>query len=553
MTKVLPVSRYALGPVRHQSKARVLAILSDGRPRSLRQIIKETGLSTRSVEAALRRLHRLQSILRSKEQYRKQDRQLKGRRGLVQNLRKFHLYVLHPVNINSLTLNGIEFRRHHEETRGCRPSKARRIREFLEQNCGKAYFSTEIVQSLKVNPTDIMPNIHRFEKQGLVFVRGYREADRETPFTKGYLLTWVDCTLGRDAGIRKAIEVTSHRLIDEENRNPVVHRIRMIRDLIVAAAVHKEILSKDFLREKLGCTESELDRAILRTMQLYSDIVEIKLFDAYVHFYLTTIPDADLSASIQLRENYIRKTKGAANRTGHNFEATIGWFIERTAAGAKFWTQQHRGRGMHPRRITTHLIRSVGDRRMNAELDRVWEVSPGPLQPPITFVLECKSSLVTKRTLDEFQNILRFSVDFGVDTPDGRAIRNGVVGVFAGGTFDPRERIRLKDGTNLTLSQYAARCNIQLIRTADLNEKLVQRGVDRQITVQRLCRDCRNEEEVKEVLDAIWDSPENATSILNKTAMKNRGLFELEHKLAMPTTVTGKIEEPAIPPQTPSS
>jgi len=119
---------------------------------------------------------------------------------------------------------------------------------------------------------------------------------------------------------------------------------------------------------------------------------------------------------------------------------------------------------MHPRRITTHLIRSVGDLRMNAELDRVWEVSPGPLQPPITFVLECKSNIVTKRNFVEFLNILRFSTDFGVDTPEGRQIRNGVVGVFAAGTFDPRERLHLKDGNVLTLSKYAARCNIQLIR-----------------------------------------------------------------------------------------
>ena len=86
-----------------------------------------------------------------------------------------------------------------------------------------------------------------------------------------------------------------------------------------------------------------------------------------------------------------------------------------------------------------------------------------------------------------------------------------------------------------------------------MNEKLVQHGVDGQITVQRICRDCRNEEEVKEVLDAIWKSPENANSILNKVATINRGLFELEHKLAMPATVTGKIEAPIIPPQTPSS
>lgn len=155
--------------------------------------------------------------------------------------------------------------------------------------------------------------------------------------------------------------------------------------------------------------------------------------------------------------------------------------------------------------------------------------------------------------MDEFLNILRFSTDFGVDTPEGRQIRNGVVGVFAAGTFDLRERIHLKDGNVLTLSQYAARCNIQLIRTVDLNEKLKQRGTDGEVTVQRICGNCRNEEEVKAVLDEIWDSPEDASSLLNKITMKNKTIFDLEHKLAMPATVTGKIEAPVISPQTPSS
>jgi len=62
----------------------------------------------------------------------------------------------------------------------------------------------------------------------------------------------------------------------------------------------------------------------------------------------------------------------------------------------------------------------------------------------------------------------------------------------------------------------------------------MQHGVDSQITVQRICRDCGNEEEVKEVLDAIWESPDNANSILNRVAMKNKNIFELEHKLAVP-------------------
>jgi hypothetical protein len=383
--------------------------------------------------------------------------------------------------------------------------------------------------------------------QGLVLVRGYREANRETPFRRGYLITWIGCTLGRDAGLRKAFETASRRLIDEEATNPVIRRIRIIRDCVVTASMRKELVSKDLLRERLDCSETELDTAIFRVMQLYPDIAQVKLFDAYPHYYLANMDDADLSAAIQLRENYIRKVQGSANRQGHNFEAAVAWFVEKTTRGAKFWSQQHRGNGIHPRRITTHLIRAVGDRRMNAELDRVWKVSPGPLQPPITFVLECKSNVVRKRDLDEFQNVLRFSVDFGVDTPEGRAILNGIVGVFAGGTFDPNEGIRFRSGEALSLSQYAARCNIQLIRTADLNEKLRQRGCEASVTVQRICRVCQDEEEVSDVLNRIWESSHDAMALVNKVALRNRTLFDLEQKLAAPTVIVSQMKAAACP------
>jgi hypothetical protein len=90
-------------------------------------------------------------------------------------------------------------------------------------------------------------------------------------------------------------------------------------------------------------------------------------------------------------------------------------------------------------------------------------------------------------------------------------------------------------------------------QTADLNEELGQRGVEREVTVQRICRTSKGEEEVNEALDEIWDSPENATSLLNKIAMKDRSIFDLKHRLAMPASVTGKIEAPVISPQTSSS
>jgi hypothetical protein len=428
-------------------------------------------------------------------------------------------------------VNGVSFQVCTPSSHPAYGVRAKKIRTHLEENVGKAYFSRELVDLLKVKPSDIMSIARRLERQGHVLIRGYREGDRETPFKRGYLISWVDSSLGRDSGLRKAFEASSKRLEQEKDCNPFMQRIRVVRDCVVTAATQKQVVSREFLRDRLHCTAYELDTAIRRAMELYRDIAEVKLFDSYPHFYLVSIPDIDLAAALQLRQNYIRKTKGANNREGHNFESCVSWFIERTATGARFWTQQHRSAGMHARRITTHLVHPVGNRRLNAELDRVWEVSPGPLQPSIAYVLECKLSMVSKRAVDEFQKILQYSTDFGVDTPDGRAIRNGVVGVFAAGTFDPRERVRLKDGTVLTLSQYAARCNIQLIRTADLNEKLQQRGCDSTVTVQRICRVCRDETEVTATLQDAWENPETATKMLEKIAARNRSIFELERRL----------------------
>jgi hypothetical protein len=155
-------------------------------------------------------------------------------------------------------------------------------------------------------------------------------------------------------------------------------------------------------------------------------------------------------------------------------------------------------------------------------------------------------NVVRKRDLDEFQNVLRYSVDFGVDTPDGRAIRNGIVGVFAGGTFDPNERIHLGNGEVLSLSQYAARCNIQLIRTADLNDKLRLRGCDNSLTVQHLCCVCKNEDEVREVLDGVWETPRDATALLNKVTRRNQRIFDLEQELARPTITTSEVKSTHI-------
>jgi len=189
-----------------------------------------------------------------------------------------------------------------------------------------------------------------------------------------------------------------------------------------------------------------------------------------------------------MKKNYIRMTKGRDNRIGHNWEAVAEWFIDTFTGGAKFWTQSHRTGGMDPRRITLHLIRGVGGRRRAAEVDRVWDVTPSVFSPTITNVLSCKWGLVRKDDVDDFLNVLRWSKEFGVDTPDGRQVKQGVVGVFAGSAFKPKENVQLKNGSKIFLATYAARSNLQLLKAADFNDRLRERGCLASVTVQKICR-----------------------------------------------------------------
>jgi hypothetical protein len=72
-----------------------------------------------------------------------------------------------------------------------------------------------------------------------------------------------------------------------------------------------------------------------------------------------------------------------------------------------------------------------------------------------------------------------------VDTAEGRMVKQGVIGVFAGTAFDPNKK----------------------------------------------CRLARDEMEIREVLEAIWRSPDKAEEILARIAAKNQQLYEFERML----------------------
>ena len=524
------------------SRNSVLGVLADGKPKSHRDVLTATDLTESGVWQALRRAWENDLVLRTKKPLYEPEKLFKGRAGIRRNLRSYHLYMLKPKGVDRLQLKGQEYvsysKRYLDVRGGGARSKARIIQEFLQKNREKAFFSTQLAKALKdegVRTVDVMSNARRWEKRGLVYIRGYRSDDRQTPFKEGYLLTWIDKNKDRDQALQEAIERTTKALVKQGSTSPIIERVHRIRDMIIEASKLRDLVSFDYIQTKLECSDGQAEEAVRRTLQLYMDLKEVKVFGAYRYFYHASIDERDLKAALAFKENYIRVTKGRANRIGHNWEACVEWFVDKFTTGARFQTQNHRSNGMDQRRITLHLIKPVGDRRANAEVDRVWTITPGPFAPPTTYVLECKWGLVTKRDVDDFFNVLRWSKEFGVDTPEGRQVQQGVTDIFAGSAFNPKENVQLKDGKTISLATYASRMKVQLLKASDFNEKLRENGCALETTAQKICKAARNENDVRRLLEEIWKTPSDAERLLTEAAQRNRDVYDFETKLKAQT------------------
>lgn len=88
-------------------------------------------------------------------------------------------------------------------------------------------------------------------------------------------------------------------------------------------------------------------------------------------------------------------------------------------------------------------------------------------------------------------------------------------------------RIGEQDGKTNTRILFCS----QLLKAADLNEMLHQRRVEKKVTVQKVCTRARNESEVRESLDRIWNDPATSAELLDQLAFKNASLFEFEKAL----------------------
>ncbi len=461
-----------------------------------------------------------------------------GRGGVTTHMRPYHLYLAKPSGREELELGGrryVSFAPEYLDPRGGGgASKAGLILGYLRERSDRAFFSTEVAEALRdrgIKVRDVMSSARRWERKGLVYVRGYKGAERQTPFREGYMLTWVEQGRPRDEAFVEAVGRTEAAVSRLYAGSQTMERIHRIRDIILEHTRLRRLVAYDYIENELRCNHDQSEHALSRTLQLYPDLHVEKLFGVYRYFYHSSMAAEDLSAAMEMTRNYLRLAKGRDNRVGHNWEAAAEWFIDKFTSGARFWSQQHREGGMDSRRITLHLLKGVGGRRGNAEVDRVWEVTPGVFAPLVTYVLSCKWGLVDKRHVDDFIEVLRWSKDFGVDTPEGRDVKQGVLGVFAASAFNPKERVGFKDGSSLSLAEYASRRRLQLITAADFNGKLRERGCPQGTTVQKLCKASKGEPEVRDALDEVWRAPEDAEKVLEGLLARNEKLYNFEKML----------------------
>ena len=229
------------------TRDRLLSLMSDGKPRSTRQVSGQLGVTTRAAESACCRYWKAGLLLRSEKPLHEANRVFAGRADTSYNTRCFYLYVLGNGGEEAVA-EEIRFLSHSTTPRTVKPTKAQLVLNLLKENSDRAFYTTEIAARLEesgVTIRDVTVNLRRFEKNGRVYFRGYRNAEHETPFAAGYIVTYVDPNKPREIAIAEATERTELLLEGGSHANPLAERIRMIRDELLKAKKLKEIGGPD--------------------------------------------------------------------------------------------------------------------------------------------------------------------------------------------------------------------------------------------------------------------------------------------------------------------
>jgi hypothetical protein len=101
----------------------------------------------------------------------------------------------------------------------------------------------------------------------------------------------------------------------------------------------------------------------------------------------------------------------------------------------------------------------------------------------------------------------------------------------------------------MSLAKYASLRRLKLLTGADFNEKMREKGVPKPVSVQKICRLAKNEDEVRESIDTLWREPGKAVDVLIHLRERNQELYRFEEMLKGKTMIeeleTGLLAETA--------
>ena len=517
------------------AQMRVMRLLSDGVPRTVKQAARELGLEEAKTYNTMSLLHEGGAVLRTEK-----PRVRQAVNWFERKPRAVHLWTVANGD-NDPIINGERFVAY---TKKNGKSIFQTILDYLRENlCEKATFTTTIREHLQkqlgvpIAQSMIMSALDK-HRHGEAYIRGYQGPHRMTPFTAGYAVTWCDPNLPREVALREAKERTDQLLQGEDTTNPLFQRVRSIFDIITDLSLKRDIASQIYIMGELRCTRHQLERALKKTMEFYPAIKRVSIFGdengnyGYPHYYHERIlSQEDLQAAVRAKERYLTEVKTSDERKGHALEGVVWWSLEKFRH-AKFLPQKHRTIGMHPYRHTLHLIKPVRKRKKSAEIDGVWESrESGTLcaHEKVTNVVEAKFSLIRKDDLEDFVEVVKWSKEFGADERHGRIIKNGVVLWMSGAAIDKKATIPVGNDY-LTVAQYAARLGIKFIPTGEINAQLQKHGWEKG-SINAICKIAKDANEAMQILDEIWKHPKRASEILAKYTEQNRSILEQERML----------------------
>ena len=233
--------------------SKVLELLKDGKPRTSRQIIQYLGIKPKNGYELLRYMWKNGLVLRTRKPFFVKNVKSAGRRtGSIVNTKKIHLYVIAD-DRDEVVIDNVVFEKYNPEKHVQKISKSKIIVDFLKKNKDKAFFAREITDALKdkgITNVDVSVTIRRLERKGLILRRGFRTHERELPFQKGFIVSWIDQSKNIIKAMEEAEERIRQKITEYGSDNETWIRVNRIYQICKSFARDKQLVSYEFLLDK---------------------------------------------------------------------------------------------------------------------------------------------------------------------------------------------------------------------------------------------------------------------------------------------------------------